>query len=152
MTLDQEIIKRQVLIVEDEKLFGTLLSDAINDDDELEAFCVLNGKEGLKLLEEKNIELIITDIHMPEMDGREFIDKVCMRYGDSLGIIVLTAFPKEDYIRELNQHDIVEFLTKDECDLEFLLNHVKEFFRRKNIDLLCSDEDEDDEFSSDYEI
>lgn len=39
-----------------------------------------NGSEGLRLLEQKQIDLVITDIYMPEADGLEVVREVKKRY------------------------------------------------------------------------
>lgn len=52
----------------------------------------LNGKEALELLEQEHIDLIISDIAMPEMDGFEFLQKMKsdIRYSH-IPVILLTA-------------------------------------------------------------
>ncbi len=38
-----------------------------------QVICAVNGKEALKIVERQTIDLVITDIVMPEMDGYELI-------------------------------------------------------------------------------
>ncbi len=51
-----------------------------------------NGKRALEILKEENIDLLITDLVMPEMDGEELIAKVRENYSmNSLPIIVISG-------------------------------------------------------------
>lgn len=135
----EEVVNlRNILIVEDEKLFSQLLSDALQDDGKYSIDLAENGKEAFGLIAKKEYELVMTDIHMPEMSGQEFIKKLRSQNQD-IGIIVLTAFPKVNYIREFNDLGIEEFLTKDDCDLIALQELVQEFFRKRDIEFLAED-------------
>ncbi|MCO4781155.1 MAG: response regulator [Candidatus Cloacimonetes bacterium] len=135
---EKAIILRNILIIEDEKLFSQLLSDALQDDGKYSIDLAENGKEAFKLMQDKEYELVMTDIHMPEMSGQEFI-KALRSTNQDIGIIVLTAFPKVNYIREFNDLGIEEFLTKDDCDLMALQELVQEFFRKRDIEFLADD-------------
>lgn len=135
----EEIVNlRNILIVEDEKLFSQLLSDALQDGGQYSIDLAKNGKQALELIGNKEYELMMTDIHMPEMSGQELIKKIRSNNQD-MGIIVLTAFPKVNYIREFNDLGIDEFLTKDDCDLIALQDLVQEFFRKRDIEFLADD-------------
>lgn len=128
----------KILVVEDEKLFAQLLSDALSDQDSLEVHMASNGKEALEMLKNEEYSLVLTDIHMPEMNGREFLKRL-RSVNNMIGIVVLTAFPQVDYIREFNDLGIVEFLAKDECDLEVLQNLVSNFLHLQKVEFLSDD-------------
>ena len=137
---DDTINLRNILIVEDEKLFSQLLSVALQDAGKYSIDLASNGNEALDLIGKKEYELVMTDIHMPEMNGQDFIKKLRAKDAD-IGMIVLTAFPKVNYIREFNDLGIEEFLSKDECDLLALQELVREFFRKRDIAFLAEDFD-----------
>ena len=50
-----------------------------------------NGKIALEMMDETEFNLVLTDIHMPEMNGREFL-KHLRSIVITIGIVVLTAF------------------------------------------------------------
>lgn len=58
-----------VLIVEDNEDLLTVLGNVLSQD--FEVFKALNGKESLKMLEQTDIDIVVTDYIMPEMDGIE---------------------------------------------------------------------------------
>lgn len=125
----------RILIVEDEKLFAQLLSDALSDQENVEVSMASNGKIALQMLEDTEFNLVLTDIHMPEMNGREFL-KNLRSLNNDVGIIVLTAFPQADYIKQFNDLEIVEFLSKDECDLIALQTLVDSYLHKQKVEFL----------------
>jgi two-component system, NtrC family, nitrogen regulation response regulator NtrX len=63
-----------ILIIDDERAIRRSLKDIL----ELEDYTVFeasDGKEALKILEGRNVDLIFCDIKMPQMDGIEFLSK-----------------------------------------------------------------------------
>ena len=134
-TQSKKKVLHKLLIVEDERLFAQLLCDALSDIEGTEVEIAHNGREALVKISESNYDLILTDIQMPEMNGKELL-KTIRSHDEKVGILVLTAFPEVDYIREFNDLGIEDFLSKVECDLENLQNLVVEYFRRKEIEFL----------------
>lgn len=79
-----------ILILEDNVEMLTFISDKLKATYIVEK--ASNGIEGLKILETKNISIIISDVMMPEMDGYEFCSKVKNNVEYShIPIILLTA-------------------------------------------------------------
>ena len=132
---------KRILIVEDERLFAQLLCDALSDQEDTEVVVAHNGREALEIMDESQFDLLLTDIHMPELNGRELLKNLRSR-DNQVGIIVLTAFPEVDYIKEFNDLGIVEFLSKDECDLSALQELVADYFHRQKVDFLADAFDE----------
>jgi len=66
----------------------------------------LSGEEALKIFNENNIDMLITDVNMPKMNGIELIEKVKSKKKDTK-IIVITY---------LEQHSIFEQLGKLKVD------------------------------------
>ncbi len=83
-------MENTLLLVDDNKEIVEFLSRDLRS--EYIVFTARNGKEGLKIIENHSIQLIISDIKMPVMDGFEF----CYQLKSSLNcshipIILLTA-------------------------------------------------------------
>ncbi|HAF07018.1 MAG: type II/IV secretion system protein [bacterium] len=67
--------KKSILVVDDVKTIRTVISALFKS----EGFLTLeaeNGKEALDILRSKNVDLVITDLSMPEMGGFELIDRI----------------------------------------------------------------------------
>ncbi|MCM3712502.1 response regulator [Alkalihalobacillus oceani] len=90
-----------VLLVDDEFIVRQGLKAMINWDDYkmnvlLEAN---NGKDALALLEEHQIDVIVTDIRMPLMDGIELTRKAKESYPD-MKVMLLTCYDDFEYVQE----------------------------------------------------
>ena len=70
-----------------------------------------DGKEGLDKYIEFRPNLVITDIEMPNMDGREFISKL-KQLNNDLPIIAITSIVNEKVKKTLTAHKLVYVLHK----------------------------------------
>lgn len=119
-----------ILIVEDDKNTRKLLS-AILTNNNFNPISVINGYAALEIIEKEHIDLIITDIMMPEMDGIELISKVRESYPNMPVIILSAKHSKEDK----NTGFIVgtdDYLTKP-FDHDELILRIKALLRRSKI-------------------
>lgn len=75
-------------------------------------FSATNGRDGLAILAENNVQLVICDQRMAEMNGVEFLEKVYELYPDTIRI-TLTGYTEVDTIREsINRGAIHKFFLK----------------------------------------
>lgn len=66
--------KKRILVVDDEAVIAQLLSNRLKNWG-YDVMVATSGKEGLKVAQKENPDLVLLDIRMPDMDGRE----VCAR-------------------------------------------------------------------------
>ncbi|TLX76886.1 response regulator [Labilibacter sediminis] len=108
----------------------------------------LTGKEGLQILDEKRIDLIITDQRMPGMSGLEFLKKAVHKYPE-LNRILITAYSDYDVLhRAINEAQIFQYIEKpwDQKDVETIIEHALEVHRlRQEKEQLTSDLKESEE-------
>jgi CheY-like chemotaxis protein len=101
-----------ILIVEDTGLTLQLLYYVLQRNNHT-VYKAMNGLEALDNLEENSVDLIITDIHMPEMDGLHLLDEI--RSNENLReipVIVLTASGLESIERLAFEKGATAFLTQ----------------------------------------
>jgi len=79
-----------ILIVEDEAKMRRLLELNLGEDG-FTTFSAEDAETGLKLLRENSIDLVLTDLKLPGMDGLEFLQAV-KRQNAALPVVVMTAF------------------------------------------------------------
>jgi DNA-binding NtrC family response regulator len=79
-----------VLIVEDEAKMRRLLELNLEDDG-FTTISAGDAETGLKLLRENPIDLVVTDLKLPGMDGLEFL-QIAKRHNAALPVVVMTAF------------------------------------------------------------
>ena len=86
----------RVLIVDDEADFRRLVKEA------LPAFIVVeagDGKEALERVQEEELDLVITDIRMPNMDGFGLLDNLRSQY-PQLPVLAVSGYLETDEARE----------------------------------------------------
>ena len=83
-----------VLIVDDEKNYPLILS-AILEEEGFETFTANSGREALEILANADIDLVLTDMKMPSMDGIELLERIKDKDED-LPVIMMTAYGTVD--------------------------------------------------------
>ncbi len=99
-----------VLIVDDEKNYPPILS-AVLQDEGYETLTANSGTEALGLLADTDIDLILTDMKMPGMDGLTLLEHVKAKDPD-LPVIMMTAYGTVDKAVEAMQKGAYSYLLK----------------------------------------
>jgi len=79
-----------ILIIEDEAKMRRLLELNLGEDG-FGTFSAGDAEAGLKLLRENTVDLVLTDLKLPGMNGLEFLQAV-KRHNAALPVVVMTAF------------------------------------------------------------
>ena len=100
-----------VLYVEDEKAVREqtqmILKDFVK-----EVYFASNGEEGLKIALEKEVDIIVTDILMPGMNGIEMLKKLKNEHQRTIPAIITTAFTKTEYLMDAISLKVDGFIMK----------------------------------------
>jgi len=92
---------KRILLVDDEENTRIALSRLLTREGYI-VDTVANGFEALNHLREHDVNLIVTDINMPEMDGIEFLRELNRSFPGS-NVIMITAYGGvESYIEAIN--------------------------------------------------
>ena len=118
--------KKSILVVDDEKEIAELIEIHLLSQD-YNVKKANNGKDALKLLENEHFDLVLLDVMMPKMDGKETLKEIRAKY--NLPVIMVTAKTTEmDKIEGLTL-GADDYVTKPIKPLE-LLARVKAQLRR----------------------
>ncbi len=112
-----------ILVVDDEPNYRIILEELLED----EGFEVLTASDGVKALEiahETDIDLIVTDMQMPGMNGVELLAEAKKRWPD-IPIIMVTAFGEIDKAVSAMQAGAFNFLSKPFKNDELIANIKK---------------------------
>jgi signal transduction histidine kinase/ActR/RegA family two-component response regulator len=83
-----------------------------------------SGAEALQLAGERNVDVVVSDISMPSMDGFEFVRRLRALPGkQNVRVIALTGFGREEDIAQVRSEGFVAHVTKP-LDIETLLGFV----------------------------
>ncbi len=111
-----------VLIVDDEKNYPLILS-AVLEEEGIEPLTANSGQEALDILENSDIDLVLTDMKMPSMDGIELLERIKEKNPD-LPVIMMTAYGTVEKAVEAMQKGAYNYILKP-FDNESLLVYVK---------------------------
>ncbi|ORC31783.1 sigma-54 dependent transcriptional regulator [Marispirochaeta aestuarii] len=103
-------MKFNVLIVDDEKNIREGLGKALELED-YNVFLAADGKEALAVINSEEIDLIITDLKMPEMSGEELLKKVASAY-PTVPVIILTGHGTIESAVNAMRDGAYDFITK----------------------------------------
>lgn len=111
-------MKKALLIIDDEPNITRALSRLFRDSG-YQIFTATSGQEGLNLLANNDIQVIISDHCMPHMSGSEFLTEVKRIYPDTVRLI-LSGYADFDIIKDaINDGLIYKFVTKPWDDSTF---------------------------------
>ncbi len=117
---------RRVLVVEDEGRLRDMLQRAVRDMG-FEITCAGSAESGMRILEDRPIDILLVDLNLPGMGGLEMLEIVHRRWQD-MQAIVLTGFGDLPSAKRAMHMDVVDFLTKP-CalgDLEVSLERARQ--------------------------
>ncbi len=128
--------KPVILVAEDVKmnliLVKAMLNQILTEVDIEEAE---NGKKCIEILNNKSVDLILMDIHMPEMDGIEttgYIRGIMGKNSRELPIIALTAGAIKEDMEKCIESGMNDFLTKP-IEKEILKKSIEKYLIHKDI-------------------
>lgn len=124
-------MERTILLVDDEEDISAALTRLLRRD----AYKILrakNAREGLKLLAENPVGVVISDQRMPEMTGVEFLTQVRDLYPHTIRIVLSGYADIDAVMNAINQGAIYKFFTKP-WDNENLRSEVLEAFRHHEL-------------------
>jgi YesN/AraC family two-component response regulator len=103
---------KKVLIVDDEETLTWSMSKSLSKDkDKYEVIIANNGKEALALLKNNKIDLVISDIRMPDINGLDLLVKIKKEYPDTK-VIIMTAYGSSDVQKEANRRGSLYYVEK----------------------------------------
>ena len=118
-----------VLVVEDNADMRSFMRSVLNDHYNVEEAC--NGEEALHLLEEKEVDFIISDLMMPVMDGLELAGKVKENFAIShIPFIMLTAKTSQESRMEGYRQGVDDYILKP-FDEDMLLTRINNILANK---------------------
>ncbi|WP_026477421.1 HDOD domain-containing protein [Alkaliphilus transvaalensis] len=124
-------MKKKILLVDDEEQILKSLKRVFLKSD-YEIFIAVDGMSALELLEKEKIDLIITDIRMPEMDGFQLLEAVKRNYPEVIRL-VLSGFTDEKKIFQLIQNNLAKMYVRKPWNNDELLKNIHQVFELNHI-------------------
>jgi DNA-binding response OmpR family regulator len=148
-----KLSKYRVLYVEDEPIIRENVTEILTTLFD-NVFIAKNGVEAMDIYSSENLDLIITDINMPKLNGLEMVKTIREKDKD-IDFILTTAFTEQQYlldavelniikyvIKPLNSTKLIDvlykFLEKIEPPLQKVSNQI--YFDNNNYKIISNDE------------
>jgi len=112
-----------ILVVDDEPNYLIVLSELLKDEG-FEVFTASDGMQGLKIVEDVDLDIVVTDMQMPGMNGLELLQKIKEKNKD-LPVIVITAFAEIDKAVTAMQAGAYSYLAKPFSNDELIITLKK---------------------------
>ena len=100
----------QILVLDDEKIVGERLKASLEKaDHQVEIF--MDPLQALARIQEKSFDIVITDIRMDGMDGRQILDEA-LKKSPRTRVIMITGFATLEVARESLTKGAFDFIAK----------------------------------------
>jgi CheY-like chemotaxis protein len=135
---------KKVLIVDDEETLTWSMAKSLSKDrDKYEVLIANNGKEALEHLTKDRVDIVISDIRMPDINGLDLLVRIKREYPETR-VIIMTAYGSSDVQKEANRRGTVYYIEKpfEISDIrKIIINLIgkKKGFRGKVFDVQLTD-------------
>jgi len=103
---------KTILIIDDQKsILNTITEGLKTSGEQMEVKTAMNGKQALGILRDSNVDIVVTDLDMPVMDGFELLSYMNSYFSD-IPAIVMTSTGSPAYKTRLAQLGIFSYLEK----------------------------------------
>ncbi|HUV30165.1 MAG TPA: response regulator [Acidobacteriota bacterium] len=99
-----------ILVVDDELLIRDLLYDFFSGQG-WDISVAENGERALDILRGRKVDLVLTDIKMPEMDGLTLTSRVHETY-PGIPVVVMTGYPSVDSAVQALRSKVADYIIK----------------------------------------
>jgi len=127
-----------ILYVDDEQNNLTAFKATFRRD--FKIYTAISAAEGVKVLDEEDIHILITDQRMPVMTGVEFLESILEKYPDMIRILLTGYTDIEAVIDAINKGQVYRYITKpwDETELRMTIKNAFEVYnlKKENKELL----------------
>ena len=118
----------RLLLVDNQELVCQGLQAMLNLESDLEVVGIANnGQTAVQQVESLQPDVVLMDIRMPIMDGREATRIICQRFPDTK-VLVVSTFDEDDYIAESIKAGAKGYLLKD-MPVEELAQSIRLVYR-----------------------
>ncbi len=130
--------KFNILYVDDEE--QNLVSFRATFRREYNVFTAISGKDGMDIMHNNDINIIITDQRMPEMTGIQFLEKTLPIFPNAIRMILTGFSDVEAIVEAINTGRVFRYITKpwDEQELRMTIENARQIFnlQQKNRNLV----------------
>ena len=99
-----------ILVVDDELLIRDLLYDFFQDHG-WDITVAESGEKALEILQKKKVDVLLTDLRMPVMDGMALTGRVRKSFPD-IPVVIMTGYPSVESAVSALRNKVADYITK----------------------------------------
>ncbi len=120
---------KTVLVVDDDQIIvATIVNYLAAYAEDLELLTAADGRQAVEILEQQSVDLLLTDLYMPVMDGFELLAHM-VRSFKSVPVIVMSGYEVPEIGGEIERQGALHYLEKP-FDFETLADTVQDTLAR----------------------
>lgn len=106
--MSEKVEKLKILVVDDDNDLRELIVQ-IFDSAEFETFAAKNGKEAIRIIEKTKLDVVLSDVRMPELDGVSLLKKIKEKSSSLPVVFLITGYAdlKPDEAKEMGAAGLV---------------------------------------------
>ncbi|MBE7444282.1 MAG: response regulator [Planctomycetia bacterium] len=121
------------ILVVDDKQSALFLSEGVLEDEGYHAEIAQNGQEALERFKQKHFDIVISDLHMPGMDGIELLNNIKKLDIKTL-VIIMTARPSIESAIQAFRHGAYDYIAKP-IDPDTIINTIQRGFEKHRLEI-----------------
>lgn len=103
---------KTILVTDDDKMILRLATEALKDySGGFNVMTASNGSQAVQILNASSVDLVITDLKMPVMDGYELLSYMSKNHRN-IPVIVMTGFGSPEIAKQLKQKGVLHYIEK----------------------------------------
>lgn len=122
--------QRVILVVDDDAVGRESLTEALGEMG-YRALAAPSGAVALTMLQHEHVDLVLTDLRMPDMDGLELLSRI-RQHDSKIFVVVVTAYATIATAVEAMRRGAFNYIMKP-IDLEHLKAHLETAFRAQDL-------------------
>lgn len=101
---------KKILVIDDEPINIKMVQFGLKSEGIYEVLSAASGSEGIEVLKDTEVDLVLLDLMMPEMDGFETMKRI--KEFSSVPVIFMTADTEEETIQKAKELGALDYLKK----------------------------------------
>jgi DNA-binding NtrC family response regulator len=122
-------LKGKLLIIDDDRVFCTMLTRYFEEEYAATGFS--DPEEAVRFIRDNQVDVVLTDLSMPKVDGIEVLKTVKSAFPDT-DVIMMTAFAKVETAVEAMRQGAYDYIVKP-FTMEELALHLKNLFEKRRL-------------------
>jgi DNA-binding NtrC family response regulator len=123
-------VRKKILVIDDEEIIRDLLKETFNRKG-YDVETIGKGKDVLRILEDQRLDLVVTDLRLPDISGMKILSEVKKKFPE-LGVIMITGYGSIKNAVKAMKQGAFDYITKP-FDLDEIEMVVEKYFKYQNL-------------------